>query len=244
MYEFIGLPAQIDKLIESANKLGSPTLNVELELDEDALQEATNEILEFQMTVLELVAKAQKQIYNVSLQIMAAYEISSVAAGYAGGKIMDTNEDPSDFKTWATLFVSGGVGYVIGGVVSSLILNQKIKGLDLNKGLESYKDPSKLIIDTLKTINEISDLREQDSESGFLIRQRHLPVLNEIRDLLVKILKTYTALRTFAGLASFYHGFKRNNDNIGYGLAWGITGLASATPIGLALEQGFAKPLN
>jgi len=43
-------------------------------------------------------------------------------------------------------------------------------------------------------------------------------------------------------LASGYHGYKRNDDNIGYGLLWTLFG--SPTAFGLALEQGFAKPIS
>lgn len=43
-------------------------------------------------------------------------------------------------------------------------------------------------------------------------------------------------------LASGYHGYKRNDDNVGYGLLWALFG--TPTTFGLALEQGFAKPIS
>ena len=43
-------------------------------------------------------------------------------------------------------------------------------------------------------------------------------------------------------LAGGYHGYKRNGDNIGYGLLWALFG--SATSFGLALEQGYAEPID
>lgn len=43
-------------------------------------------------------------------------------------------------------------------------------------------------------------------------------------------------------LVAGYHGYKRNNDNLGYGLAWGLLGQSAG--IGLALAQGYAKPLK
>ena len=43
-------------------------------------------------------------------------------------------------------------------------------------------------------------------------------------------------------LANGYHGYKRNGDNVGYGLLWTIFG--GPTAFGLALEQGYAKPIS
>lgn len=44
-----------------------------------------------------------------------------------------------------------------------------------------------------------------------------------------------------SGLAAAYHGFKRNDNHIGYALAWSLTGV---TGLGVALKQGFAKPIK
>lgn len=233
MYEYIGLPAKVDQLLKSANKLGEPVISIEV--DPEGLEDVSEELLEVHLNVLALLAKSQKQIYSICLQLTALYEISGLAAGYAGGKVMDTNEDPSDLKTWATLLVSGWVGYGIGGALSNLLLSQKIEGIAADESLKNQ------IVNAMSTLAEAKKQAEF-SHSDFPPEAKKN--IDDIRDLLIKISSTVLIIRSLSGIASAYHGFKRNNDSLGYGLAWGVTGLASATPIGLALEQGFAKPLN
>ena len=43
-------------------------------------------------------------------------------------------------------------------------------------------------------------------------------------------------------LANGYHGYKRNGDNVGYGILWTLFG--GPTAFGLALEQGYTKPIS
>lgn len=43
-------------------------------------------------------------------------------------------------------------------------------------------------------------------------------------------------------LVAGYHGYTRNYDSLGYGLAWGLLG--QSADIRLALAQGYAKPLK
>lgn len=72
------------------------------------------------------------------------------------------------------------------------------------------------------------------------------------------------ALNFLAGAAQFYHGYKRNGDSIGWGLAWAVSGAPTAAlgyflgldseegvflsshapPLGVAAAQGFARPLE
>jgi hypothetical protein len=57
------------------------------------------------------------------------------------------------------------------------------------------------------------------------------------------LIGAWWSLSTVSGLLSAYHGFKRNNGNIGWALAWFLMG--SALPIVvpvIAFTQGYAKP--
>ncbi len=57
------------------------------------------------------------------------------------------------------------------------------------------------------------------------------------------LLGAWWSLSTVSGLLSAYHGFKRNNGNLGWALAWFLAG--SALPIVvpvIAFTQGFARP--
>jgi hypothetical protein len=44
-------------------------------------------------------------------------------------------------------------------------------------------------------------------------------------------------------LANGYHGYKRHNDNLAWGLGWAITTAMGVSNLGLSCAQGFAKPL-
>jgi len=233
MYEYIGLPAKINQLVQSANKLGDPQL--ELELDDTDLEEAAHELLEFHLNTLTILAKARKQIYSISLQLITVYELSYAGAGYAGGKIMDTNENASDFKTWATLFGSAMAGSLINGVLTSVVVNQQIKDLESDEPLHKQIESA---------LGGLASAKKRLNMSHSEFSPAAKKHIDDVSDLLIKIASTLATVRTFSGIASAYHGFKRNNDNLGYAMAWGLTGLFTATPIGLALEQGFAKPLN
>ena len=83
-------------------------------------------------------------------------------------------------------------------------------------------------------------------------------------DLIASSINKPTALYNLAAsLAAAYHGYKRNNDSIAWGLGWmflpnlielplqlfvmvpnPVIMAISTLPLGIALTQGFAKPLN
>lgn len=44
-------------------------------------------------------------------------------------------------------------------------------------------------------------------------------------------------------LANGYHGYKRHNDNLAWGLGWTIATAMGVSNLGLSYAQGFAKPL-
>lgn len=59
----------------------------------------------------------------------------------------------------------------------------------------------------------------------------------------------WTAMAVGAIGAGFYHGYKRNNGSVAYGLAWSLFGLLGgpvlgAIGVGLALGQGFGEPIK
>jgi hypothetical protein len=51
------------------------------------------------------------------------------------------------------------------------------------------------------------------------------------------------SLSTVSGIISAYHGYKRNNGNLGWALAWFLAGsaLPVVVPV-IAYAQGYAKP--
>jgi hypothetical protein len=57
------------------------------------------------------------------------------------------------------------------------------------------------------------------------------------------LIGAWWSLSTVSGLLSAYHGYKRNNGNLGWALAWFIMGsaLPVVVPV-IAFTQGYAKP--
>lgn len=124
--------------------------------------------------------------------VKTAYE---VGVGYGGGKVFDTNSNPSNMQTAGVVLASSIVGQIVYGLALKGMLNDKSGALT---GLVKGKDGKNVYPSNYANI----------------------------------------AMR----FASAYHGYKRNDDNVGYGLLWGLFGVPSA--FGLALEQGFAKPIS
>jgi hypothetical protein len=57
------------------------------------------------------------------------------------------------------------------------------------------------------------------------------------------LIGAWWSLSTVSGLLSAYHGFKRNNGNLGWALAWFLAGsaLPVVVPV-IAFTQGFGQP--
>ena len=57
------------------------------------------------------------------------------------------------------------------------------------------------------------------------------------------LIGAWWSLSTVSGLLSAYHGYKRNNGNLGWALAWFLMGsaLPVVVPV-IAFTQGFAAP--
>lgn len=52
------------------------------------------------------------------------------------------------------------------------------------------------------------------------------------------------ALGWGGSIAGVYHGYKRNNDSVGWALVWGLLGGIWPVSIPLMLAQGFGKPIQ
>ena len=166
---------------------------------------------------------------------------AGVPVGFGMGKLIDTNDNPSGWKTFGAYFAAS----LASGLTSSFISNMMLKiPNDMgNMTMKAQKFEAALLG---KPIDSIIYLENR----GLITREQ----ADGYNKKLLEALKTedsldggYKYARYAIAAANAYHGYKRNGDDIVMGLAWLIgtnadTRTVSAA-LGLAIEQGFAKPI-
>lgn len=160
-----------------------------------------------------------------------------IPSGYVAASVFDTNKDPSNVTTSMTILAGSvlqhGSTYLIGkalGKPGSLEISDEnaIADGDL------YILLSKNVQTQLNTLKAEQDYKQNSNTQTFV---------KNIEDVLETIQRQRyitLGLTLASAAANGYHGYKRNNGSVGYGLAWALFGGLSGT--GVALEQGFAKP--
>lgn len=159
--------------------------------------------------------------------IMTSYLLASPPSGYLASKMFDTNTDPSNMKTIGTMFV----GTVLSGGVSKLI-----SALTRSEEKGATKTTAALISDAEAAIQFLQN-------AGKLTTDESSEALKSLRASLKSykvISKVSAAILSLESIATAYHGYRRNNDSIGYALAWGLT---NSVGLGVAIGQGYAEPL-
>lgn len=224
-----------------AHKNSFPTTLGDLTAEEkQEIQEFNEQYLEYFRTNVEVaqVMKSLVEDVDLMMNILLALQAPS---GYAAASILDTNKDNSDGITFMTFILGGvidvGATYLIGKAmgknatimsgIRNTIAPEKVD--DAMLLTQMLKEDASEKLDYLKTLNQKGDL------TPFIENIESIIKIDERSALVTKA--TYIV----SGLANAYHGYKRNNDSIGYGLAWAFTGLIGT---GMALKQGFAKPVR
>lgn len=212
------------QLAQSARVLSGITDKALSGIDPDAID---------QLQRIEGLGKLVTQIYNASSVGMLTYLGTATPAGYTAASLFDTNEDPSNLKTIGTLTA----GAIVSGAAAKIITS--VMGLDPDTQ------------DTLETLGILISMLEDAENTLEFLAEKNLISAGDAEDgknAILKAFKTYQYIRNiqravlgFASLACAYHGYRRNNNSIGYALAWGLT---NGVGIGVALKQGFAKPIK
>lgn len=172
---------------------------------------------ETKLSMLQELNKIHEDAYALTCKAFLIGSATSTALGAGISKIVDTNEMPSDLKTAGSIF---GAAF-LSNVLTSVIFNTTTSAADL-------ADMTRDAVQLRKNIGTLQFSAE--------IREAYVQFAN---DLLLLTL-SYLAVGLVVCSTNAYHGYKRNNDSIGYGLAWFLTGY---TGLGMSLVQGFAKPL-
>jgi len=166
---------------------------------------------------------------NANRNASLSYLLTSTPSGYVAGKMFDTNVEPSNLKTIGTLMA----GSFISGAVYSLVA----AFTRTHESKTAVKITAAVIVDSEKALKLLEDNNKISTDTA-----------DEGRKAIAKAYASYmvvtkltSAVLSLESIATAYHGYRRNNDSIGYGLAWGLT---NGVGLGLALEQGYAQPLK
>ena len=161
--------------------------------------------------------------------------LTGIPSGFAVSKMFDTNDNPSDLRTF--MVMAGGAIANFG--LQRLILS--MTGADLEVGIKARNEANEIVAAlqtetsaALQKLYELNAISEAEQVAA-------LASLNEDVAALRTAANVKYAIGVLTGLASGYHGYRRNGDSILYGLAWMI---ANNIGLGVALGQGYAKPLN
>ena len=169
-----------------------------------------------------LIALAEESI-ALAEKVYVVAAISSFGAGFGAGKLVDTDENPSNFKTAATVIAAN----VASGVATAGALHLMDTPL-------SYADITESVVRGVSVVrtlaSEVSSTPETESK------------LAEVRSAATRFIVIYRTVALGSMVANFYHGYRRHDGSIGMGLAWGFLGGTAGT--GLALAQGYAKPIS
>jgi hypothetical protein len=201
-------------------------------ITDKALGGLTDDQIE-QLENVETLGKLVNQMFRASTVGMLTYLATATPAGYTAASLFDTNEDPSNLKTIGTLLA----GSIVSGAAAKVITS--ILGIDADTqdvfetvGLMlTMREDVEAALDDLVEANLISDGDAEDGRNAIISAFKTAKYVSNIQ----------RAILGLASIACAYHGYRRNNDSIGYGLAWGLT---NGVGIGVALKQGFAKPIN
>ena len=171
--------------------------------------------------------------------------------GYLGSHVVDTNDNPSNLKTLLTIFGSNIVGSGLAAGVTSVTSSYR----PWKQGTDNFAKALDFILRT--TDGEVTRFNEKADEQKKAMRsmpgkKRELDridlfnslnadgqkALTAARNQIKTLIKIASGVMLVTAGANAYHGYKRNGDSLGYGLAWLFAG---PTGLGVAVQQGFGK---
>lgn len=212
------MPHHANTLSQSSQKLGSIVDDL---IDED--------LSNTELAAISDISALIVRNLNASRNARISYLLGSTPSGYVSGKMFDTNADPSDLKTIGTMFL----GSVISGGLSTLI------GA-FSKSTESRNTAKATAAVILDAQQALLILAEKGKISSDTASEGRKAIDNAVASLKT-VNRIVGAVLTLESIATAYHGYRRNGDSVGYGLAWSLT---NGVGLGVALAQGYAKPIR
>jgi len=205
-----------------------------------------SELTPAELTIVYGISQVAAHTLKVLPAIYALSEATASGAAYGIGSFVDTNENPSNVKTLATVVGSNIVGGVIGGLINRMILSKAISSVKADNLL---LDPKKIkefraaLIKLASQINDVNGISDDTLNNANVSREN----LKSVVDELIEATRTANIMFAVLGVVNIgitasnaYHGYKRNGDSLGYALAWTLTGPAG---LGLSMAQGYANPI-
>ncbi len=189
--------------------------------------------------------KVVSEIVDVAIRTAIIYEALCLPTGYASGVLFDTNTNASNIKTLGSVFAASVVNVAVsGGYFVYAVSSQASKySSNYERALEDIFSRIRGSINTtsLKEFDKsIDTLATQDliTEEQARLLKKTIKHASERYEMITKV---FLFVEGGAHLANAYHGYRRNENSVLYGVLWGTLGL---TGLGTALSQGYAKPLS
>tara|TARA_A100001015_G_scaffold321086_1_gene450050 strand:+ start:6201 stop:6839 length:639 start_codon:yes stop_codon:yes gene_type:complete len=211
------MPKHASTLAQTSQKLGSIIDDL---IDEDLENSELAAISDISALIV--------QNLSASRNARLSYLLGSTPSGYVAGKMFDTNVDASNLKTIGTMavgsMISGGLSTLIGAFSKS------------TESRNTTKSTAAVILDAEQALLILAEKGKISNDTASEGRK----AINDAVASLQTVNRIVSAVLTLESIATAYHGYRRNGDSIGYGLAWGIT---NGVGLGVALAQGYAKPI-
>lgn len=170
--------------------------------------------------------------------------------------VVDTNKNPSNLKTAATILLPNMIGSFVGHMYVKHTVKSALKdaGIDNAQVTQEIEKTSILDMYSLENIRKVKEFYAKADEVIEII-ERMKAAEGITNDESVTAIKAFVGslrnvvtiflislgVSVVSGVGAAYHGYKRNNDNLGYALPWLFTGTSG---LAVALTQGYAKPLK
>ena len=188
------------------------------------------------------VLKASRALLYSVPAVFAATTAIAAGTGFAAGKIIDTDDNPSNLKTAATVYgsniISAGISYVLTNALISPALVQISSNVDipeLRRALKAAKEGLP---------ENSTGITDQVFVDAGVTREEFERVLKEAKTAFV-VASALAAATSLANLgitiSNAIHGYRRNDKSVGYALAWMCTGPGG---FGLSRAQGWGQPVG
>lgn len=208
----------------------------------------TDIVNEEDLRVLIPLLQASNALLNSAPVFYGAGTAIAAGTGFAAGKVIDTNDNPSNFKTAATALGSNYIASVLSNMIGDAFLNAQLSKIDMQHLLIEYPELSpRKARKVLKAYQDSipansNQIPEHVFQKANISRQNFENLLNDARNAFV-IASSLTSVISliFMGMtvSNAIHGYRRNDKSVGYALAWMCTGPGG---FGLSRAQGWGSP--
>ena len=194
------------------------------------------------LKILFPLLKASKALAYSVPAVFAAATAAAAGTGFAAGKIIDTDDNPSNLKTAAiacgSSLISAGIAYALANTLILPALDEVELGMSFRELRKNLKDIKAYLTE------KSTGITDQVFNEADVSREEFERVLKEAQTAFAVAIALDSAISlALLGMtiSNATHGYRRNNNSVGYALAWMCTGPGG---FGLSRAQGWGQPIG